>query len=75
MQTLIGLLNRKADLAFFVYGFPKRERDNISRDELKGFKDLAKSMLGMPESQIAKQVEAGHLEEVRCDEQEESETI
>ena len=28
------------------YGFPKNARDNISRDELEGFKELAREMLG-----------------------------
>jgi len=63
------ILYRKADLAFFVFGFPKSERDNITRDELRGFKDLAKTMLGMTQAQIDKLIKAGHLEEVTCDEQ------
>lgn len=63
------ILYRKADLAFFVYGFPKSGQDNITRDELKTFKELAKAMLGMTKAQMEKQIEAGYLEEVTCDEQ------
>ena len=63
------ILYRKADLAFFVYGFPKSGRDNITRQELQGFKSLAKSMLDMTEAEIGKQIKAGYLERVKCDEQ------
>ncbi|WP_293122959.1 type II toxin-antitoxin system RelE/ParE family toxin [Moorena sp. SIO4G3] len=36
------ILFRRGDKAFFIYGFAKSERDNISNDELADFKKAAK---------------------------------
>ena len=63
------ILYRVNDLAFFVYGYPKSERENITEDELKGFKLLAKVMLNYSEEQIRTALEADVLREVVCDEQ------
>ena len=38
--------------SFFVYGFPKSKRDNISDKELKGYKEEAKDNLTMTDEQI-----------------------
>ena len=64
------ILYRKGDRAFFVYGFPKSERENISPSELREFKKLAEVMLDMTSKQIEDQVTAGHLQKVACDEEE-----
>jgi hypothetical protein len=37
---------------FFVYGFPKSDRDNINKKELKRFKEDAKSRLSFTDEQI-----------------------
>jgi hypothetical protein len=63
------ILYRKGDRAFFVYGFPKSERENISPSELREFKKLAEVMLDMTSKQIEDQVTAGHLQKVACDEE------
>lgn len=63
------ILYRKADVAFFVYGFSKNERDNITRPELQGFKKLAGDMLDMTPKQIENQVASGHLQRVNCDDE------
>ena len=57
------------DLAFFVYGYPKSERENITDEELKGFKMLARVMLNYNEEQIRTALEADVLREVVCNEQ------
>jgi len=36
---------READIAIFVYGFAKTEKDNLDKEELRYFKKLAKNLL------------------------------
>ncbi len=64
------ILFRSSDKAFFVYGFAKSERDNIKKDELIGFKDLADEMFGYGESALAKALKSGAIVEVKCNEKE-----
>ena len=61
------ILYRRGDRAFFVYGFPKNERANISKQEEKEFKELAKITLALEEEQIARLLETGAYQEVECD--------
>ena len=63
------VLFRSDDRAFFVYGFPKSARENIRRDELKGFRELADVLLGYDTAALAKALESGVLIEVNCNEQ------
>lgn len=63
------VLFRSSDRAFFVYGFPKSARDNIRRDEMKGFKALADEMLSYDDAALAKALKSGAVLEVECDEQ------
>lgn len=58
------VLYRKGDKAFFVYGFPKNELDNIRDDEQEQFKQAAKSVLALTDEQIRLLVENGQFEEV-----------
>lgn len=51
-----------------MYGFPKSERENITDDELKGFKKLANIMLDYTAKQLQAAVQAGALTEVIFDE-------
>jgi hypothetical protein len=62
------VLFRSGDKAFFVYGFPKSARSNISRDELKGFKELADEVFGYDKAALAKALKSGAIIEVQCDE-------
>ena len=62
------ILLRSGDKAFFVYGFLKSKRDNIRKDELTGFKNLANEMLGYSEATLARSLEVGAIVEVKCDE-------
>lgn len=60
------ILIRRGDRAFFVYGFAKNERANIDADELKGFRALARKMLGFTEHELVRALDAGAIKELRC---------
>lgn len=64
----VVILYRRASRAFFVYGFAKSERANISQDELAALKELASEMLAYGEAEITKAIESGPLIEVTCHE-------
>ncbi len=53
--------------AFFVYGFAKNARANISSEELKALKHLAKELLGYGEKALAEAIKHGALIEVKND--------
>lgn len=61
-RTLIAY--RSGHVMFFIYGFPKNERDNIESDELKALRLLAKELLGYGAQDLAKAAEVGELIEV-----------
>lgn len=58
------ILYRKGDKAFFVFGFAKNELDNISGNDLKAFKKLAKVMLSLSDEQLMLLLTRRELEEV-----------
>jgi hypothetical protein len=49
---------------FFSYGFSKNDKGNISRKELKGFKEDAKRQLSFTEEQIRIALQKGTLIEI-----------
>jgi hypothetical protein len=49
---------------FFIFGFEKNERENISENELATLKKLAKDLLGLTTVQIAVAIGEGSLVEV-----------
>ena len=53
--------------AFFVYGFAKNARANISADELKALKFLAKELLNYSDKALAEAIKHGALIEVEND--------
>lgn len=53
------------DRWFFLYGFAKKERDNVDDDELRSLKRLAQVYLGMDDETIDRLIAAGELMEVR----------
>ncbi len=63
------MLYRTNDKAFFVFGFPKSARENLRRDELRGFKELAKNMFGLDSVALRKALKTGAIVEVKFDEQ------
>jgi hypothetical protein len=52
------------DKAFFIYGFSKNERSNVSQKELKALKLLATELLGYTNVALEKALKAGELIEV-----------
>lgn len=62
------VLFRSGEKSFFVYGFSKSGRDNVRKDELQGFKELADEMLPYDDTALKKAIKAGALMEVKCDE-------
>lgn len=61
------ILYLKESRAFFVYGFSKKDQDNISDDEEAYFKKLAKLTLTMGNEDIAALLEEGTYEELGND--------
>ena len=58
---------KQGEKAFFVYGFAKNERSNISDKELKALKLLAKELLNYPVASLTKAIKAGELIEIEVD--------
>ncbi|MCX7114303.1 MAG: type II toxin-antitoxin system RelE/ParE family toxin [Gammaproteobacteria bacterium] len=58
------ILFRLKKKAFFVYGFPKNERDNISQEEEKVFKELSEQVFHFSEEEIDQLLLTGALVEV-----------
>jgi hypothetical protein len=63
-STRILLATNRDDRWFFVFGFEKNERENISDNELATLKMLAKDLLGMTAAQITVAIGEGSLVEV-----------
>lgn len=61
-RTLIA--TNKNDRWFFIYGFEKKERDNISGKEKEALQKVAGDLLALSQKQIAALVEKGQLQEV-----------
>ncbi len=64
-RTLV--IYQHANKAFFVYGFAKNERANISPKELRALKLLAAHLLGYTHPALVKAIKAGELYEVTED--------
>lgn len=60
------VLFRFKDRAVFVYGFEKKDRGNISREELAAFRELAEVVLGYSDAEIAQRVADGALIRVKA---------
>ncbi len=61
------ILYRMLDKMFMVYGFAKKDRDNIEDDEVIGFKALAEEMLNLTDESLNKLIESKALYEVNYD--------
>ena len=51
--------------AFFVFGFSKSERSNITKEETDTLKKLAKNLLSYDEKNIKQALKAGELKEIK----------
>jgi len=63
-RTIVA--TNRCDRWFFLYGFEKNERANISKNELKALRELAAQYLAFDDKQIEWTVQSGKLMEV-CD--------
>ena len=54
--------------SFFMYGFPKSNRDNITTSEKNDLKKLAKVLFAMTDEQLDEKVKAGAFQEVTSEE-------
>ena len=64
-RTLIA--TQLKDRWFFVFGFNKNERDNISASELKYLHRLAHDLLLLTDNQLEMAINAGELREIHCE--------
>ena len=64
-RTLVAF--KHGDKAFFIYGFAKNERANISSKELQVLKLLAKELLNYSAKALVKATQAGELIEIEVD--------
>ena len=60
---------RRGELAFFVHGFAKSDRENLRRKELSGLRSLADEYLALDGTGLAAAQAAGAIVEVNCDDQ------
>jgi hypothetical protein len=63
------MVYRSGDLAVFLYGFAKSERDNIEPDGLKTLREIGAAWLEAKDESLRYAVEKGVLKEVRYDDQ------
>lgn len=63
------IIIRKGEKAFFVYGFAKGDRANISNDEKTMFKKMAGHLLVLTDKQLCELIANGQFEEVEADDQ------
>jgi hypothetical protein len=71
-RTIIAY--RRAERAFFIYGFAKSARANIGSDELKTAREIGAALMATPEAVIFQKIADGELEEIAygCEEAEET---
>ncbi len=53
---------------YFMFGFTKNEKSNISNEELIYFQETAKRLLSLVDREIAIAIDEGKLEEIKIDE-------
>ena len=62
VRTLLA--TNKGSRWFFVYGFEKNDRANITDDELQALQDIAEQLLARQGRQLDEAVEDGSLKEI-----------
>ncbi len=62
VRTLVA--TNKGDRWFFVFGFAKNARANITDTELEALQSLASDLLQLTQSQLKQAVEDGSLQEI-----------
>lgn len=56
---------KQGEKAFFIYGFAKSERSNVSDKQLEALKVLAKELLNYPAPALSGAIRAGELIEIK----------
>jgi len=69
-RTLVA--TNKSNRWFFVFGFEKNERDNISDKELEALKDIATDLLKLTSNELDVHIESRAINEITYDYQEKS---
>lgn len=62
LRTLVA--TRKAETWFFLYGYEKNERANISDDELEALQEIAAQLVVRTPAQLDEAVRDGSLQEI-----------
>jgi hypothetical protein len=70
-RTLLAF--KSGDRAFFVLGFSKSERDNITDKEELALKALGKLYFGFDAGRLQAAVDGGKVRELECDDDDEAE--
>jgi hypothetical protein len=70
-RTIVA--TNKGDRWFFLHGFAKTEREDVSAEELKALQTLAANYLGRSAADLDALVEAGVMQEICDDPEAESE--
>ena len=60
---------RRSEMAFFVHGFAKSDRENLRRKELSGLRSLGNEYLALDAAGLAAAQAVGAIIEVECDDQ------
>lgn len=68
VRTIVAF--KKENNCFYVYGFEKSEKSNISEAEEKALKITAKTLFSYTDKDIDTFIKSKNLFEVKCDEQE-----
>jgi hypothetical protein len=63
LRTIVAF--KMGGKSFFMFGFAKNQRENISAKELKALKFMAKELLGYSNLQLSKAVKSGELIKVK----------
>ena len=63
LRTIIGF--KEGERAFFLYGFPKGEKGNITKQEKAALKEMAKIYFEMNDQKLKGALESGALIEIK----------
>lgn len=61
-RTMIAY--RRGERAFFLFGFPKNELDNVSNEDLARLREIGSELVNMTEQEIANALRQGRVTEI-----------
>lgn len=67
-RTIIGFRKKKSDRIFFIYGFPKSSKANVTRQEKDALSINAKALIKTNDEQIDALKNKGTILELECKE-------